>query len=52
MIFLTKIGGTRVGVVRFRQLHQLATNGHCLLNIDEKATLDRERNRRTVEKDM
>ena len=52
MIFSTKIGGTGVGVVRFGQLHQLTTNGHGLLNIDEKATLDCEHNRRTVEKDM
>ena len=52
MFFLTKIGGTRVGVVQFGLLHQLATNGHCLLNIDEKAPLDRERNRQTAEKNM
>ena len=41
-----------MGAARFRQLHQLATDGHCLLDINEKAPRDRERNRRAVEKDM
>ena len=52
IIFSRKIGGTRFGVVRFGQLHQLATDGQCLLDINEKAPRDRERHQRTVEKNM
>ena len=52
VIFSRKIGGTRVGVVRFGQLHRRANDGYCLLDIDKKAPRDRERNWRTVEKSM
>ncbi len=50
--FSTKIGRTRVGFLHVRQMPRLRTNGHCLLNIDEKASLDSERNQPTVGKIM
>ena len=50
--FVRKSRGTRVGVIRFGQLHRLVNDDHCLLNDHGKTPRGREHNRWTVEKNM